>query len=892
MLVVMLLLGLFVAAFRIQPVKSSGTIYIRTDGSIDPSGSPISTVDNVTYTFFGNITDSIVVERDNIAVNGAGYTVQGTGSGYGFFLYNTDSVTIRNTNIVNFEYGILLQTSPNSTISRNNLTTNSIGIYLYMTSSNNVSGNNIKNNSVGIELGLSSNNFIHHNNFVDNANQFFIPTSGLPNIWDDGYPSGGNYWSDYSGIDSCSGLYQNVTGSDGIGDSQYIIDTENADHYPLIHAWNTTFSEMDVVSRINGSRAYNFDLALESIAYSNYAFRAGGSAGANETANWIKAKFESSGLETWLEPFEFAAWDLLEKPALVIDNDGNQSSSNDQFNISSIQPLPLSWPTPESGIFADLVVLPLPSAADRNELGTKPINVTEWNFIDTAGKIVLIGNEVDWCQGGSSTFLNKIIAQPPAAIIKTWWFDWMAFVPDFFSSASGRPLGPPIYWNLNTPIASVSHEDGVWINSRENMLNVSAKLSIKSTIGNGTSYNVVGRIGGYANPEKTVIVSSHYDTVMCSGFCDNGAGTAGVVELAGVFAEAVKSGVYKPCYTLLFVAFADEEYSLVGSIEYVKQHKNETANIIAVINLDCIGSDQLRVTDTNEADDLDLDQVTAAAAHELGLDIGWVYARGADHNSFQDPSWVDGRHLYRWGIEAGISDAVPVESSLTIISYPLLYSDKWDMGIPGWIHSSFDNSTSTQTLMWVEPEDLENHIKVSALAVLRVSTDTHSVDVAVTDTTPSKTVVGQGQTMQLNITLENQGNHTETPIVTIYANSTAITTFADITLMEGESKNTTLTWDTTGFPYGDYTIRVKARITPTEIDTLDNEFSNGVTYVGISGDINADGIVEMMDFYAASQAYLSTPEKPNWNPSADINNDHIVEMMDFFIMSQHYLEHT
>jgi hypothetical protein len=48
----------------------------------------------------------------------------------------------------------------------------------------------------------------------------------------------------------------------------------------------------------------------------------------------------------------------------------------------------------------------------------------------------------------------------------------------------------------------------------------------------------------------------------------------------------------------------------------------------------------------------------------------------------------------------------------------------------------------------------------------------------------------------------------------------------------------------------------------------------------------------MMDFYAASQAYLSTPEKPNWNPNADINNDGIVEMMDFFIMSQHYLEHV
>jgi uncharacterized protein (DUF2141 family) len=55
-----------------------------------------------------------------------------------------------------------------------------------------------------------------------------------PNTWDDGYPSGGNYWSDYSGTDVYSGPYQNVTGSDGIGDIPYVIDANNTDHYPLV----------------------------------------------------------------------------------------------------------------------------------------------------------------------------------------------------------------------------------------------------------------------------------------------------------------------------------------------------------------------------------------------------------------------------------------------------------------------------------------------------------------------------------------------------------------------------------------------------------------------------------------------------------------------------------
>jgi hypothetical protein len=58
-----------------------------------------------------------------------------------------------------------------------------------------------------------------------------------PTMWDDGYPSGGNYWSDYRGVDLYSGPYQNETGSDGIGDTPYVIDENNVDHYPLMNPW-------------------------------------------------------------------------------------------------------------------------------------------------------------------------------------------------------------------------------------------------------------------------------------------------------------------------------------------------------------------------------------------------------------------------------------------------------------------------------------------------------------------------------------------------------------------------------------------------------------------------------------------------------------------------------
>jgi hypothetical protein len=66
MALVLLLTSMLMSAFHVQPVRAQGTIYIRADGSIDPSTAPISTVHNVTYTFTDNIYDSIVVERDNI----------------------------------------------------------------------------------------------------------------------------------------------------------------------------------------------------------------------------------------------------------------------------------------------------------------------------------------------------------------------------------------------------------------------------------------------------------------------------------------------------------------------------------------------------------------------------------------------------------------------------------------------------------------------------------------------------------------------------------------------------------------------------------------------------------------------------------------------------------
>jgi len=320
----LLFIGMFSLAIGVKPAKSTwtGTVYIRADGSIDPPDAPIITYDNVTYTLTDNITSTangIIVERDNIVIDGAGYTLEGTGSGYGVCLDGRSNVTIKSTTITNFNLGIRLYGCSNNIISGNNITNNGCGIWgyssnniingnniaanndcgigLHYSSNNSISGNNIaandefgiwlsypsNNNSIcgnniaannyyGISLFNSSNNVIYHNNFVNNTEQ--VHSWYSTNVWDDGYPSGGNYWSDYTSVDSSSGLYQNETGSDGIGDTAYIIGENNVDRYPLMApfsafdagVWNGTAYHVDIISNSSLSN-FNIDTSGKTVSF-------------------------------------------------------------------------------------------------------------------------------------------------------------------------------------------------------------------------------------------------------------------------------------------------------------------------------------------------------------------------------------------------------------------------------------------------------------------------------------------------------------------------------------------------------------------------------------------------------------------------------------------------
>jgi parallel beta-helix repeat protein len=167
----LLLANMFTLMHNVQPVKATGTIYIRADGSVDPPTAPISTVDNVTYVLIGNITsdaDGIVIERNNTVVDGAGYTLQCSSSGVGFSLNEVNSVTIKDIIIESFSSGIRLNSASYNVLSKINILNNSFGIELWDSSNYNSISGNIITNCVygGIFLVRSSNNAIYGNNIT------------------------------------------------------------------------------------------------------------------------------------------------------------------------------------------------------------------------------------------------------------------------------------------------------------------------------------------------------------------------------------------------------------------------------------------------------------------------------------------------------------------------------------------------------------------------------------------------------------------------------------------------------------------------------------------------------------------------------------------------------
>ena len=190
-IVLMLLSASILAlAFDVRPARAQADpIYIRADGSIDPSTAPILTTDNVTYLLNGSIHGQIVVERNDTVVDGAGYSVSNGGGAYGMFSFGIDlternNVTIKNVTITDCLIGILINSSSNISIIGNSIEDHCIyGVYINGSSIGvSISGNTFTINSEEVWVDSSSNCIISGNNVEPSYGDGIIMENSSDNI--------------------------------------------------------------------------------------------------------------------------------------------------------------------------------------------------------------------------------------------------------------------------------------------------------------------------------------------------------------------------------------------------------------------------------------------------------------------------------------------------------------------------------------------------------------------------------------------------------------------------------------------------------------------------------------------------------------------------------------
>jgi parallel beta-helix repeat protein len=212
-------LGSLIGGNDAYGVQVENSARVRVEG--------ISVTDNNVGVFLGNSSAVVIdsrFERNHIGIE----TVRSAGANVSRNVITTQPWS------GNFTSGIWIRSSDGSFVTGN--TVSSVpGFPVSIDASRRVTftGNNIHHNGWGVRL-TSSDGTVTHNRFDFNGNGSY---DNAANPWDAGYPTGGNEWSGYTGVDNCSGPAQNdCSVSDGIGDTPYVASPTVTDRYPLILA--------------------------------------------------------------------------------------------------------------------------------------------------------------------------------------------------------------------------------------------------------------------------------------------------------------------------------------------------------------------------------------------------------------------------------------------------------------------------------------------------------------------------------------------------------------------------------------------------------------------------------------------------------------------------------
>jgi len=1002
LLFMFLLLGTSISTFFTQPVKAGGTIYVRSDGSIDPLTAPIFTADNITYVLTANIIadsiDGIVIQRNNTILDGAAFTIKGTGliNSKGINLNKTSNITIQNISVrfffngislttsknnhiidaclFNNSYGIYLQSSNYNVISGNNITDNSWGgIWLYNSQNNNITknrlANSIANNFGGIKLQdfsdknnivenyIAANrrygiyiencwsNHIYHNNFTDNVYHAYVdPQTSQTNKWDNGYPSGGNYWNDRSKVDFFSGPFQNESGSDGIGDISYVIDSNNKDSYPLMEPW-VPYENETIYVLADGS----VDPTGAPLWRKGDVYALTDNIGANENGIVIERDnmtLDGAGytLEGTLMSYSTGVY-LLQRNNITIENmeisrfiNGIFLNNSGNIRICGNKVTDNSYciylfSSNDNSVATNSITtsmacgITLAGFSSHNGISRNNVSCTSGEGIDlssSSGNSVFENNIQDSYNGIDLEFSdnntlskNNVTGNHGIGILlwsssgnvlrgnniarNTYSFGVHGdFVNDV--DVSNTVDGKPIYY---------------WVGEHDQTVPLDAGYIGLVKCSNITVQNV-----NVSNNEQGILLVNTTDSAISqNNIANNDYGidlqlSCSNNSISGNDLTNNRNGIVLSSSGNNSISGNSISVSLTAGICLSSSNNNSivcnnmTHNGFGIALCDS-SSNNIVSRNNISSDNLDGITLTFSSSHNsiLGNSIDANNGYGVSLWGSCDNNRISGNNITSnsYGIGLGSSSSNSFIHNSFMSNTQQVQSDNstntWDDGYPsGGNYWSDYAGNDTYSGLYQNETGSDGIGDTSYIADLN-SKDHYPLmktwsppDAAVFLLATLKTIIGQGFTEIVSVTFENQGNKIEVFNITVYANSNII--HSDQIMLETASRTLNFVWNTTGFAYGNYTMSAYAAPLPEEEDVADNNCTSNIpVHVGVPGDVSGvvlgdpDGKCDMRDINYVLTLFNTYPSSSNWKPNSDINNDGTVNFRDIQIAILNFGKH-
>ncbi|MGH9287883.1 MAG: M28 family peptidase [Acidimicrobiales bacterium] len=344
----------------------------------------------------------------------------------------------------------------------------------------------------------------------------------------------------------------------------------------LVLVVGATSASADPISESRGFRKAvtvagirEHQLALQQIADANGGTRAAGTAGYDASVDYVVDKAKAAGYEVSLDEFTYVESfsegsppeleEIAPEPQVFVAGsrpafDGDFVSFTGSGDVTATV----------QGI--DLV---LPPGADPNS-STSGCEVEDFaGFVP--GNIALI-------QRGTCPYVQKAAMAQEAGAAALILFN--EGQPGRTAVPNNLPLGAE---GVHIPGVGTSFDVGVDLNDAGTVARV--KTEVVEQL--GESVNVIAETPG-GDPNRTVIIGAHLDSVPEGpGINDYGSGSAGILEIAEVYAAQHRA----PRNKLRFMWYGVEELGLVGSTKYVEDlTQAEKDDILAMLNFDMIGS--------------------------------------------------------------------------------------------------------------------------------------------------------------------------------------------------------------------------------------------------------------------------------------------------------------